>query len=124
MPLERIAEAAIERLLGRMIRRTIMMFALGLCALSALYQFTAAALLALESSFGLLQARLFVGAVYGALTLVALAALAMQRWGKGAVFEAKTAGSSRQMQLVMLIESAMLGYSLARKRSPIARRSS
>jgi hypothetical protein len=121
MQLEQIAEFAIERLFGRMVRRALIALAFALCAIVALYQFTVAGLLALQAPYGMLQARLIVGAVFAVLALAALAALWLQRWAKGARAADKTVALPREMQFVMLMEAAMLGYDLARKRDPAHR---
>ncbi len=91
------------------------MAAIALCALVAIYQFTIAGSLVVQEHYGTVEAHLFVGAVYAFLGLVG----AVTIWAKRnrparAAMPAALAGQ-REMQLVMLVEAVMLGYTLARK---------
>ena len=122
MRIDQIAEIAIEHLLGRMIRRMFIAAVFAFCAIAALYQFTAASLLALEAPYGSLDARLIVGAVYAAVGMTALAAFWMDRSSKGIPTLSKAVPAPRELQLVMLVEAVMLGYELARKCDPLHRR--
>jgi hypothetical protein len=77
------------------------------------YYFTAAATLALETQYGMLDARLVIGAVY---TAVAIAvAIVWSMLGKTTSTGAPTLSTQRDMQIAMLVEAVMLGYALARK---------
>jgi len=117
MRLDQIAGVAVEHLLGRIIRRALLALAMAIFAVVAIYYFTAAGILALAMQFGELEALLIVGAIYTAAGGAALGVF----WVMGAKPAASTpipADKAREMQLVMLVEAVMLGYSLARKRAP------
>ena len=122
MRINQIAEIAVEHLLGRIIRRMLIAAVFALCAIAALYQFTAASLLALEAPYGPLDARLIVGVAYAVIGMIALAAFWVNRSGRGVEASSKAVTAPRELQLVMLVEAVMLGYELARKRDPLHRR--
>lgn len=115
MRLERIAGLAFDHLIGRMLRRAALMAAIALCVCVAIYQFTVAGSLALAAQFGVVEAYLIVGAVYAFLGLVALAAVLATRNRPSRLAAPAKLTSQREMQLVMLVEAVMLGYTLARK---------
>jgi hypothetical protein len=115
MRIDHIAGLAYDRLIGRIVRRAALMVAIALCALVAIYQFTVAGSLVVQEHYGNVEAHLFVGAVYTFLGLVGAATIwAMRNRPARAATPAAFAGQ-REMQLVMLVEAVMLGYTLARK---------
>ena len=115
MRIEHIAGLAYDRLVGRLIRRAALVVAITLCALVALYQFTLAGSLVVQAHFGSIEAHFFVGSVYTLLGLIgAVAIWAMRNRPTRAAAPATLAGQ-REMQLIMLVEAVMLGYTLARK---------
>jgi sugar phosphate permease len=114
MRIDAIAGIAVNQLLGRALRRLLVAALMVLFALVALYQFTSAGTLALAADHGPLSAHLIVGAIYSGAALVAFAAVWAMR-PKPANAGMPALAEPRQMQLVMLIEAAMLGYALARK---------
>lgn len=116
MRLDQVAEAAAGHLLGRFVRRTLVALACAIFALVALYHFTVAGTFALEAQYGALQARLAIGAIYTAAALATLIGLWATR-NKG--MNGKQLATNRELQMVMLVEAAMLGYALARKREPV-----
>ena len=115
MRLERIAGLAFDHFFGRMLRRALLVVAIAVCAFVAVYQFTVAGSLVLVSRFGLIEAYLIVGATYAFLGLVAVAAVWATRGRPPRLSTPATLVSQREMQLVMLVEAVMLGYTLARK---------
>jgi predicted transporter len=115
MRIEHIAGLAYDRLVGRVVRRAALMVAIMLCALVAIYQFTVAGSLVVQAHYGSIEAHLFVGAVYTLLGLIgAVAIWAMRNRPTRAAAPATLTGQ-REMQLIMLAEAVMLGYTLARK---------
>jgi hypothetical protein len=115
MRIDHIASMAYDRLVGRIVRRAALMAAIALCALVAIYQFTIAGSLVVQEHYGTVEAHLFVGAVYAVLGLVGATTIwAMRNRPARAAMPAALAGQ-REMQLVMLVEAVMLGYTLARK---------
>lgn len=122
MRLTDIAEDALSHLIARYVRRAILLALTGVCAIVMLYYVSSAASLALALQYGPLHAYLVMAGVYAAAALIALAvfyatrnrALARQASMDGA---AGLMSSPRNMQIAMLIEAVMLGYSLARKSS-------
>ena len=115
MRIDHIAGMAYDRLVGRIVRRAALMAAIALCALVAIYQFTVAGSLVVQEHYGTVEAHFFVGAVYAFLGLVGATTIwAMRNRPARAAMPAALAGQ-REMQLVMLVEAVMLGYTLARK---------
>ena len=119
MRLDHVAEPVVEHLFGRLIRRSVLALVVVLCAVVALYFFTAAGLLALRTHYDALLAQLIVGAVYTAAVAIFLLFLWMQNRANRAAAANKATVSSRELQFVMLIEAVMLGYELSRKRDRI-----
>jgi len=115
MRLENVVSLAISQLMGRLLRRAVIMTLLGLFALGAIYHFSVAAILALEALFGPLYARLIVA---GADLAIALAFFAVLYFTRAKPIPAKQRpGISRapqDVQIAMLIESVLQGYALAR----------
>ncbi len=115
MHLSHIVAAGADHLVGRLLRRALVVVLMGTCAIVALYYFTIAGNFALAGQFGDLKARLVIGAIYAALASIAFVAMWAMR-AKSAKIAAKAAvGKPREMQFVMLLEAVMLGYALARK---------
>ena len=115
MRIEHIAGLAYDRLVGRLVRHAALMGAITLCALVVIYQFTVAGFLVVQAHYGSIEAHLFVGAVYTLLGLIgAITIWAMRNRPTRAAAPATLAGQ-REMQLIMLVEAVMLGYTLARK---------
>ena len=108
-----MAGLVVDHLLGRLLRRAFLFLAFVVFALVAIYELTAAGLLALEASYGLLEARVIVGAVYGVFAVASAIIFWVGRHRPRST--APVLAAQREMQLVMLVEAAMLGYSLARK---------
>ena len=120
MRLTDIAEGAVSGVVARYVRRAIFFALIGACAIVALYYVNAAASLALAQQYGSLYAYLIMAGIYALAALIALAAFYTMRHRPVAQTMAGTASegllsSPRNMQIAMLIEAVMLGYSLARK---------
>ncbi len=114
MNLYNTAAGAADQLLGRFMRRALLALVMAAFGIVAIYHFTAAGMLALETRFGDLRAQLIMAAIYTALVATSYAIL----WATGrrnASSSAPILNQPRVMQLAKLIEAAMLGYSLARK---------
>jgi hypothetical protein len=114
MRLDQIAGVALNQLLGRLLRRALMMLIFAICALVAIYHFTVVGMLALQAQYGALQAHLIVATGYSAVALIALVVWWVMR-GKSADASAPVLHGQRELQLAMLVEAVMLGYALARK---------
>ncbi|MBI2716671.1 MAG: hypothetical protein HYX37_19825 [Rhizobiales bacterium] len=111
-----ITEIALDYVFGRLLRRAIVVALFVLCALIAIYHFTVAGTLALEAEYGLLYARLIVAAVYTAASLIALIVLWATRTKP--LLENQVDGAlitPRNAQMAMLIEAALLGFTLGKK---------
>jgi type VI protein secretion system component VasK len=109
-----LAAIAADRLLGRMLRRALVVAVMGVCAIIALYHFTIAGNIALTGQFGDLNARLIIGAAYAAMALISLVILWAMR-SKSAGLATPALSKPAELQLVMLVEAVMLGYALAQK---------
>ena len=115
MSLYNIAAAATENLLGRLLRRALLVILLAGCAIVAVYHFTSAGTVALEGLYGALYAQLIVGGIFTAFALVTLAILwAMGR--KAAKTKSPPVDIPREKQAAMLVEAAMLGYEMGHKK--------
>ena len=115
MRIDSIAGVAYDRLVRRIVRRAAFMLTILLCALVAVYQFTVAGFLVVQEHYGTVEAHLFIGAVYVALALICSAAIWAMRSRSSSAAAPVALASQREMQLVMLVEAVMLGYTLARK---------
>ena len=115
MRIEHIAGLAYDRLVGRLVRRAALIVAITLCALVAIYQFTAASSLVVQAHFGSIEAHIFVGAVYTLLGMIGVVAIWAMRNRPTRAAAPATLSGQREMQLMMLVEAVMLGYTLARK---------
>lgn len=116
MPAARIAEIVFNYLFGRALRRAMLVALIGVFTLTAIYHFTIAGTLALEAQYGLLYARLIVGAAYSAaalITTIIFWAMRTKRSNEKQVVAAT--GAPRHAQIAMLIEAGMLGYTFGRK---------
>jgi hypothetical protein len=116
MRLDHLASVAVDHLLGRLIKRALVAVAMTIFAIIALYHFTVAGIYTLELQVGQLDARLIVGGIYAAAAIIALATFWAMRGKPAAAGTPVVSNNAREMQLVMLVEAVMLGYSLARKR--------
>ncbi|HKS85278.1 MAG TPA: hypothetical protein VJR71_07345 [Pseudolabrys sp.] len=116
MRLEHIAGLAFSHVLGRMLRRALLLLLIAASAIVAIYQFTVAGSLVLETHYDAVHAKLVVGAAYTAIALV-LAGVFWALRHRNNVNAAPQASlvKQREVQLVMLVEALMLGYSLARR---------
>ncbi len=123
MRLSDIAEATISQLIGRLVRRAVGFALVGLLALVTFYYISAAGLMALAINFGPLYAYLIMAGIYAAVAAIVLIVLFATRT-KAVPPQEKVSNalsSPRNMQIAMLVEAVMLGYSLARKSGkPIA----
>lgn len=115
MRIDHIAGLAYDRLIGRIVRRAALMAAITLCAVVAIYQFTVAGSLAIQAHYGSVEAHLFVGAVYTFLGLAGTVTIWAMRNRPARAAAPTTLAGQREMQLIMLVEAVMLGYTLARK---------
>ena len=113
MRLDHVAEIAAGRLLGRVVRRAIGALICALFILIALYHFTAAGTLALETHYGALNAQLAVGGLYALAALISGGVLLATR---NRSLNGKQIAPGREIQMIALLEAAMLGYALARRR--------
>lgn len=113
MRLDQIAAPIVNQLMAPLLRRALVAALLALAALIALYHLTVAGTLALELHYGALNAHLIIAAIYVVLALTAFSVL----WGMRSKPATTTPALSepRNMQLLMLVEAVMLGYTLARK---------
>jgi protein-S-isoprenylcysteine O-methyltransferase Ste14 len=114
MRLDQIAAPIVNQLMAPLLRRALVAALLGLAALIALYHLTVAGTLALELQYGALNAHLIIAAIYVVLALIAFFVL-WAMWTKPAVTTTPALSEPRNMQLLMLVEAVMLGYSLSRK---------
>jgi len=118
MHLDHIVAAVTDHLVGRLLRRAVVVVVMAICAFAALYHFTIAGNIALADRFGDLNARLIVGAIYAVLALIAFVTTWAMRAKSAKIAGAPALSPARDAQLVMLVEAVMLGYALARKGSP------
>ena len=116
MQLDDIASVTFNQLFGRLLRRASGAALLAAFAVVALYYANGAGTLALTDKFGMLYAYMIMAAIYAVAALIVLSILMSTRTKK--VVAGKPEGllaEPRNMQIAMLIEAVMLGYSLSRK---------
>jgi hypothetical protein len=113
MRIEHIVAGIADQLAGWMLRRALLALAIAAFAIVSIYQFTCAGTLALQAEYGAIYAYLIVAGIYAALALAGCLWWAMQ--GRSAKSSAPVVGQTRELQLIMLVEAAMLGYALAQK---------
>jgi hypothetical protein len=118
MRLDQIASVAADHLLGRLIRRALIAALGAIFVLVAIYHLTVAGTLALAAQFGEVEAQLIVGGIYAVGAIATAIILWAMRVKPSAISAPVPRDNTREMQLVMLVEAVMLGYSLARKREP------
>ena len=111
-----VASFAYDRFLARLIWRGAVAIALGIFVIVAIYHFSVSGTLALETHYDALNAQVIMGIIYVLAAVVAAVIL----WAtRNRPANGKALSTSREMQLIMLVEAVMLGYSLARKREPL-----
>lgn len=118
MRLDHLIANTVSLVVARLMRRAVAGLVLGLLVLGTIYHLTVAGTLGLAEQFGAIHARLIIAAVYFVAALVPLGFLIMTR--PKPVAAAKTDGvlqEPRNQRIAMLLESILVGYSLARKRS-------
>lgn len=115
MRLDQIAAQTMNLLLAPFLRRALAAAVFALFVLIALYHVTTAGTVALELRYGTLYAHLIVAGIYGTLALIAFAVLWAMRAKAVPGATPPALSEPRNMQLVALIEAAMLGYTMARK---------
>ena len=118
MALTDFASAAIGRIVGRLLRRAICWALVGMFALAALYQASAAARVALEAAFGAFYAHLIVAGVYAlvAMSFVIFLWLTVRRPLLDDNYRKSLAQLSGEAQVATIIEALLLGYGMARRK--------
>ena len=114
MDIEHIVSGIVGQLAGRLLRRALLAIVVASLAIVALAYLTGAGMLALEAQYGALYAQLIMAGLYAAGALFGVIVWLVQSRPTSA--SATAVGPTQQMQLVMLVEAAMLGYALARGR--------
>lgn len=123
MRLTDIAEGAASALIARYLKRALLVALVGVFATVTLYYLSAAGLMALAMAYGPLYAYLIMAGIYAVAGLIALTVFyatrnrtAVRQDAVGdAVGAAAASMTPRNMQIAMLVEALMVGYSLARK---------
>jgi hypothetical protein len=116
MQLNDITSVTFNQLFGRLLRRALGAALLAAFAVVALYYASGAGTLALAQSYGVLNAYLIMAAIYAVFALIVFTVLFATRAKKVVTEKPEGAlASPRNMQIAMLIEAVMLGYTLSRK---------
>jgi len=117
MRLADIAEATVSQIVGRLMRRAVLFALLGILAIVTLYYASAAGTVALALTYGPITAYLIMAGIYALLAIAVLIAILATRTKAASVQDslASPLNSPRNMQIAMLVEAVMLGYTLARK---------
>ena len=106
-----------DHIIWRILRRALLAVAIAVFAVVAIYYFTVAGTIALDTQYGELSARMIVGAIYAALAIAC--AIWWAASGRRASAGAPALSDRREQQIAMLVEAVMLGYALARKGSRV-----
>lgn len=115
MHLDQIAATTMHYLVGRLARRAAVAAIMAVFAVTAIYQITVAGTVALEARLGPLHAHLIIAGIYVTLALIAFVTLWTMRAKPAVKTETHPLTQPVEAQIAMLVEAAMLGYSLARK---------
>lgn len=115
MRLDGIIDDAAGHLLRPLLRRLLTLVGFAVLTAAALYHFTVAGGVTLAGRYGEVGAHLIIGAIYGALSAIALAAAWARRARTTQTAAMPALNDPRAMELLMLAEAIMLGYALARK---------
>ena len=113
MRLDHLISDTVSRLIGRFVRRAIAAALLGLFALVVIYHLAVAGIVALSDVVGVVSARLIIAAVFALLAGGAFVFLMSTR-AKPETKPEDILREPRAVGLAMLLESALLGYALAR----------
>jgi hypothetical protein len=119
MRLDHLIANVLSLVIGRLVRRAVAGLLLGLFVLGLIYHLTVAGTLGLAEQYGAIHARLIVAAIYFVAALVPLGFLVATRVKPATAPKAQEEAlqEPRNQRLVMLLESILMGYSLAKKRS-------
>jgi hypothetical protein len=108
----------VSLVIGRLARRAVAVLLLGLLVLGTIYHLTVAGTLGLAEHYGAIHARLIIAAIYFVAALAPLGFLIATRAKPAPAPKADDAMQEPHNQrIAMLIESILVGYSLAKKRS-------
>src|SRR5581483_8096399 len=114
MRLDEIASVAVDQVIGRLLRRALVLLAALAFAIVAICYFCGAGQTALAVNYGEVVALAIMGGVFTVLAgacLLAWYATGRKKPASGA----PALANPRNAQLMMLVEALMLGYSLARR---------
>jgi hypothetical protein len=115
MRIDPLVTVSINRLVGYALRKIALTALMVYFILVAIHYFGSAGIAALSTKYGIVNAQLIVAAIYIGLGIICLVVL----W----IMNTKTStpnplmpGHSSKALILMLVEAALLGYRLARKR--------
>jgi hypothetical protein len=117
--MSKIVETIFSHLVGRLLWRIAGYATIVTAGLIALYHFSIAGTMVLESTYGVLTARLLVGGAYTVVAVLILLTLWLTR-RKPTLESQKIAAflsSPQNMQIAALLEAAMIGF-IAGKKTP------
>jgi hypothetical protein len=117
MRLDHAVSLIISQILGRLFRRTAAMAAMALFVIAAVYQLSVAGTLLLDGIYGPINARLIVAGIDLVVALIVFVVLYVTRARQLSQQRWSGVADSRDMRVAMLLESILLGYSLARRKS-------
>jgi hypothetical protein len=109
---------AFEHIYKRIVGRALLALLIAAFTVVAICYFTAAGTMALDAQYGTLYARVIMGAIYAAVAIAS--AIWWVALSRRTNIGAPPLSNQREMQIAMLVEAVMLGYSLARKGSRAA----
>lgn len=118
MALTDIAGAAINRIVGRLVRRAVAWAFVVIFALAAIYQATVAASVALEMEFGVVHAHLLIAAFYAVAAIVTLIVLWLTARRCPLAYEYRTSIESipPELRMAAVVEAMLLGYAMSRRK--------
>jgi lysylphosphatidylglycerol synthetase-like protein (DUF2156 family) len=111
MALTDVAGHAVERFASRLGRRAAAWLFVAIFALTAIYQATAAASLALEFAVGAVNAHLIIAAFFVVAALIVVTILWATSHRRA---QAEAARTRSEIQIASIVEALLLGYSLSR----------
>jgi hypothetical protein len=117
MRLTDIANLAVDRIIARLCRRAAGWLLVIIFALAAIYQATAAVSVAIELEFGIVEAHLMIAAFYGLAAASTVIVLWMTSRRPRLTYDRMSVAHVQpELQLAMIVEAMLLGYSLSRRK--------
>ena len=117
MTLADIAGVAVNRIVGRLLRRAVAWLFVAIAVLAGLYQATIAVTAALQIEFGAIYAHLIIAAFYATAAILTVAVLWLTGRNSFLAYESRASIERipAELQIATLVEAMLLGYAMSRR---------